>query len=112
MSMDILVVSEETNSSLEYSLDYSLDSSYSEDLIPLEDTWCLWFDRYIGPGFSADEYAAAMLEVALFEDIQSYWRWMNNLPSAHQLEVSCTYHLKKKGIRPLWYFIFFEKNNF
>lgn len=96
-------MSEEANASFDYSLDSSFDASYTEeDLIPLDSTWCLWFDRYIGPGFSAEEYAAAMLEVALFEDIQSYWRWMNNLPSARQLDVSCTYHLMKKGIRPIW----------
>jgi len=95
-------VSEETISSLDNSMDDSMDSSYAEELIPLENSWCLLFDRYIGPGFSAEEYAAAMLEVSLFDDIQSYWRWMNNLPTAQQLEASCTYHLMKKGIRPLW----------
>jgi len=70
--------------------------------IPLEHSWCLWFDRYIGPGFSAEEYAQAMLEVVSFSDIQSYWRWFNHLPTAKQIDTSCTYHLMKKGIRPLW----------
>jgi len=88
--------------SFESALDESSDRSYSDESIPLENSWCLWFDRYIGPGFSADEYAAAMLEVALFDDIQSYWRWTNNLPTATQLDLTCSYHLMKKGIRPLW----------
>jgi len=89
-------------SALDVSFEESLNSSFSEESIPLENTWCLWFDRYIGPGFSADEYAAAMLEVAHFDDIQSYWRWTNNLPTAGQLESTCSYHLMKKGIRPIW----------
>lgn len=76
--------------------------SSSEEVVPLQDTWSLWFDRYIGPGYSADEYAAAMLHVCAISDIQTFWCWFNNLPSAHSLEASCTYHLMKKNIRPVW----------
>jgi len=88
--------------SFDAAMDESSNSSFSEEPIPLENAWCLWFDRYIGPGFSADEYAASMLEVAIFDDVQSYWRWTNNLPEAGKLEATCSYHLMKKGIRPLW----------
>ena len=70
--------------------------------VPLQDTWCLWFDRYIGPGFSAEEYAAAMLCVCEVADIAMFWRWINNLPAANVLEPSCSYHLMKKDIRPVW----------
>mmetsp|Transcript_34295 Transcript_34295/g.96650 ORF Transcript_34295/g.96650 Transcript_34295/m.96650 type:complete len:266 (+) Transcript_34295:146-943(+) len=70
--------------------------------IPLQDTWVLWFDRYIGPGFSAEEYAAALKEVCTFSSVQEFWCWYNHLPQASGLDVSCTYHLMKQGIRPLW----------
>jgi hypothetical protein len=79
------------------------ENSAVESLLPLQDTWCLWFDRYIGPGFSAEEYAEAMLHVCSIADVQTFWRWFNNIPSARSLEASCTYHLMKKDIRPVWY---------
>lgn len=67
-----------------------------------EHAWCLWFDRYIGRGFTAHEYADAIKEVFVVQTIQDFWRWYNNLPSAAELDPSCTYHLMKHGIRPLW----------
>jgi hypothetical protein len=70
--------------------------------LPLNDEWVLWFDRYIGPGFSAEEYAAAVKEVCSFHSVQGFWCWYNNLPPASSLDPSCTYHLMKKGIKPLW----------
>ena len=74
---------------------------------PLEHKWCLYFDRYIGPGFSADEYAAAIAEICTLDSVPTYWSWFNNLPNAGDLDPSCTYHLMKSGIRPLWFVIFF-----
>lgn len=70
--------------------------------LPLPSNWCLFFDRYIGPGFTADEYAAAIAEICTLESVPSYWSWFNNLPHAGDLDPSCTYHLMKSGIRPLW----------
>jgi len=70
--------------------------------IPLEDAWCIWFDRYIGRGYTAQEYSDAIKQVCCFNTVQNFWRWFNNLPTAGELEVSCTYHLMKEGIRPLW----------
>jgi hypothetical protein len=67
-----------------------------------EHAWCLWFDRYIGRGFTAHEYADAIKEVFVVKTIQEFWRWYNNLPGAAELDPSCTYHLMKNGIRPLW----------
>jgi translation initiation factor 4E len=74
----------------------------SQDAIPLENSWRLSFDRYIGPGFTAEEYADAITDICTVDSIQSYWAWFNNLPTAGELDASCTYHLMKSGIRPLW----------
>ena len=79
-----------------------IDMDMLEEIL-LGDTWVLWFDRYIGPGFSAEEYAAAVKEVCTFNTVQGFWCWYNNLPAASTLDSSCTYHLMKKGIKPLWY---------
>lgn len=70
--------------------------------VELEHAWCLWFDRYIGRGFTAHEYADAIKKVFEVKTIQEFWRWYNNLPGAAALDPSCTYHLMKSGIRPLW----------
>jgi hypothetical protein len=72
-----------------------------EDL-PLKDDWSFWFDRYIGKGCTAQEYNEAMLHIADFGAICTFWSWFNNLPSAAEIDQSCTYHLMKKGIRPVW----------
>jgi len=68
----------------------------------LQYSWCLWFDRYIGRGFTAHEYADAIKDIFVVSTVQNFWRWYNNLPSAAKLDPSCTYHLMKNGIRPLW----------
>jgi len=72
------------------------------DVVVLQHAWCLWFDRYIGRGFTAHEYADAIKMVFEVKTIQEFWRWYNNLPGAAALDPSCTYHLMKTGIRPLW----------
>eukprot|EP00009_Paramoeba_aestuarina_P008075 CAMPEP_0201523406 /NCGR_PEP_ID=MMETSP0161_2-20130828/19686_1 /ASSEMBLY_ACC=CAM_ASM_000251 /TAXON_ID=180227 /ORGANISM="Neoparamoeba aestuarina, Strain SoJaBio B1-5/56/2" /LENGTH=263 /DNA_ID=CAMNT_0047922511 /DNA_START=261 /DNA_END=1052 /DNA_ORIENTATION=- len=80
-------------------------SSASENalvLLPLENKFTLYFDRYIGPGFSAEEYAEAIAEICTLDTVTSYWGWFNNLPPAGELDASCTYHLMKTGIKPLW----------
>jgi hypothetical protein len=78
-----------------------IEMKMSEPVL-LHNTWCLWFDRYIGRGFTAAEYAEAIKEIFVVNQVQEFWRWFNNLPSASNLNPSCTYHLMKKGIRPLW----------
>ena len=80
--------------------------------VELEHAWCLWFDRYIGRGFTAHEYADAIKKVFEVKTIQEFWRWYNNLPGAAALDPSCTYHLMKSGIRPLWFVFLFNSLTF
>jgi len=79
-----------------------VDGVSKSDAVMLQHAWCLWFDRYIGRGFTAHEYADAIKMVFEVKTIQEFWRWYNNLPGAAALDPSCTYHLMKTGIRPLW----------
>jgi len=87
----------ETNQRIGEEIDSDLDES-----VWLQSSWCLWFDRYIGRGFTASEYAEAIKQVFVVNGVQDFWKWYNNLPTASDLDPSCTYHLMKHGIRPLW----------
>ena len=85
-------------------MESTLKSSFAlaPAFVPLQTTWSLYFDRYIGPGFTAEEYAAAIKEICVIDTVQTYWQWFNHLPSASSISASCSYHLMKGGIRPLW----------
>jgi len=76
--------------------------STSTEEIPLESNWSFWFDKYIGPGKSAEEYANALLQIGTFDSIQGFWQWYNNLPRATLLEVSSSVHLMKANVKPVY----------
>jgi len=68
----------------------------------LENEWAFWFDRYIGPGKSVEEYADAMKKLGKVHSVQDFWRWFNNLPAPRELPPRSSYHLMKEGVRPMW----------
>jgi len=70
--------------------------------VMLENKWTLWFDRYLGPGLSVEEYQASLKKLGTFNTIQDFWKWFNNIPSAENLPARTSYHIMKEGIRPLW----------
>jgi len=70
--------------------------------VPLEHAWSFWFDKYIGPGKTPQEYADALILVGTFDSVQVFWKWFNNLPPVSTIQTSSTLHLMKKGIRPVW----------
>ena len=70
--------------------------------IPLENSWCWWYDKYIGPGKSPEEYAAAVKLLGTVSTVQEFWRWYNNLPPIDHIVPGSSLHLHKKGIKPLW----------
>eukprot|EP00008_Paramoeba_atlantica_P010483 CAMPEP_0201492032 /NCGR_PEP_ID=MMETSP0151_2-20130828/32032_1 /ASSEMBLY_ACC=CAM_ASM_000257 /TAXON_ID=200890 /ORGANISM="Paramoeba atlantica, Strain 621/1 / CCAP 1560/9" /LENGTH=288 /DNA_ID=CAMNT_0047878681 /DNA_START=199 /DNA_END=1065 /DNA_ORIENTATION=+ len=68
----------------------------------LPNDWTLWFDRYIGRGCTAQQYNDALKQICQLSSIHDFWSWFNNLPSARELDPTCTYHLMKDNIRPTW----------
>ena len=82
---------------------YGSRLSTMETELQLGSPWSLYFDRYIGPNLPPSAYAKAMVEICTIDSIQTFWNWFNNLPPASELNSSCSYHLMKSGIRPLWF---------
>ena len=70
--------------------------------LQLERAWCFWFDQYIGPNKSPDQYRAAQTRIATFDTIQKFWQWYNHLPAIGELRSGSSYHLMRSGVRPLW----------
>jgi hypothetical protein len=70
--------------------------------VPLENSWCFWFDKYPGPNLTPTQYQDALLSLGDFSTIQGFWSYYNHLPNASDIQVSCSYHMMKSGILPLW----------
>lgn len=68
----------------------------------MENSWTFWYDKYIGPKKTVEEYEAALVKIATFDCIQDFWKWHNNLPCVALIQTSSSFHLMKSGIRPLW----------
>jgi len=70
--------------------------------VVLENSWSFWFDRYLGPGLTVEEYASSLCNLGSFHSIQNFWRWVNNLPPTCKLGPRTSYHVMKQNVRPLW----------
>jgi translation initiation factor 4E len=70
-------------------------------LVPLDCSWTFWYDKYIGPGKTVQEYHDALIVVGSFNSVQDFWRYQNHIPITNVKETS-SLHLMKSGIRPLW----------
>jgi len=73
-----------------------------EEPVQLENSWCFWHDKYLGPAQSVEEYEASLQKLCTFTTIQDFWKNFNNLPSIDKLKVKSSFHLMKAGIRPIW----------
>lgn len=70
--------------------------------ILLENEWAFLYDRYIGPGHSVKDYAAAVKLIGTANTVQRFWSYYNNIPSVEKLGPGISYHLMRKGVLPLW----------
>jgi len=75
---------------------------FDQRQIFLENSWTFWYDKYIGPKKTVEEYEAALVKITTFDCIQDFWKWHNNLPAVGLIQTSSSFHLMKSGIRPLW----------
>lgn len=88
--------------------DYSM-CEFEEDCFPehpeellLENSWSIWYDKYAGPGLTAQQYENALKNIGTFSSVPDFWRWFNNLPEPEKLGPRSSFHLMKKGVKPLW----------
>jgi len=70
--------------------------------VSLENTWSFWYDKFIAPGQSVEEYEASLHKLCTFSTIQDFWKNFNNLPSVDRLKQKSSFHMMKAGIRPIW----------
>jgi len=70
--------------------------------VSLENTWSFWYDKFIAPGQSVEEYEASLHKLCTFSTIQDFWKNFNNLPSVDKLKQKSSFHMMKAGIRPIW----------
>jgi hypothetical protein len=74
----------------------------AEEVVPLENSWCFWHDKFIGPSVSVAEYEASLHKLCTFSTVQDFWKCFNNLPPVDKLRPKSSFHLMKDGISPLW----------
>jgi len=80
----------------------SFDFAMLDTPVPLENEWSFWFDQYLGKDLSVKEYETSLRSLGLFSTVQAFWKYYNNIPSVETLGPRKSYHLMKKGIKPLW----------
>lgn len=69
--------------------------------LPLQHAWAIWYDRYQGPGQSANEYQQGQEKLYEFDTVIGFWKcFESKVPNS--LEVKASLHLMKKGITPVW----------
>jgi len=73
-----------------------------EEPIYLDSPWTFWYDKYPGPGLTAEQYASAMRKIATVNTIQDFWGIYNNLPGLETIPNKSSYHLMKFESLPLW----------
>lgn len=80
----------------------SFDSFDSPEDHVLENAWCFWYDKFIGPTPSVTEYEASLQKLCTFHTIHEFWKCFNNLPSVEKLQSKSSFHMMRDGIAPLW----------
>lgn len=78
------------------------DNFDADEVVPLENSWSFWHDKFIGPGLSAEEYEASLQKLCTFGTVQDFWKCYNNLPPIEKLRFKSSFHVMKSGISPLW----------
>lgn len=80
----------------------AFDNFDADEELALENAWCFWHDKFIGPGLSVAEYEASLHRLCTFKTVQEFWKCFNNLPAVDKLRPKSSFHLMKEGISPLW----------
>jgi hypothetical protein len=67
-------------------------------ILPLENEWCFWYDKYPGPNLSPADYKAALYKIGSFGTVSEFWQWFNNLKTPDRLGPKQSLHLMKKDV--------------
>ncbi|KAI9503532.1 translation initiation factor eIF 4e-like domain-containing protein [Coemansia spiralis] len=54
------------------------------------------------PGYKIDDYEAAMIKIATFASVESFWAVYSHLRRADQVPTITDYHMFRAGVRPVW----------
>ncbi|KAJ2085637.1 hypothetical protein IW140_006234 [Coemansia sp. RSA 1813] len=68
---------------------------------PLQFAWSFWF-MHRAPGHKIDDYEAAMIRVATFASVESFWASYSHLRRTDQVPTITDYHMFRAGVRPVW----------
>lgn len=72
-----------------------------QERVPLNTPWTFWLDKS-SKGFSQADYEAALRKIYTVKTVEGFWSVYNNIPGVDKLQSSCSYHLMRREIRPLW----------
>ncbi|XP_049850854.1 eukaryotic translation initiation factor 4E type 3-like [Schistocerca gregaria] len=78
------------------------DPTPPEEKIELEKSWCFWHDKYKGVEQTAEEFRHSQKRFFSFSTVQKFWHCFNALPATTSLPFKSSYHLMRKGVRPVW----------
>eukprot|EP00005_Dracoamoeba_jomungandri_P004686 CAMPEP_0174258300 /NCGR_PEP_ID=MMETSP0439-20130205/7315_1 /TAXON_ID=0 /ORGANISM="Stereomyxa ramosa, Strain Chinc5" /LENGTH=217 /DNA_ID=CAMNT_0015341755 /DNA_START=31 /DNA_END=684 /DNA_ORIENTATION=- len=81
---------------------FTFENFDATEEVVLENAWCFWHDKFIGPGLSVAEYEASLHKLCTFKTVQDFWKCFNNLPTVEKLKPKSSFHMMKDGISPLW----------
>ncbi|KAJ2718967.1 hypothetical protein GGI07_005493 [Coemansia sp. Benny D115] len=68
---------------------------------PLLFAWTFWF-MHRAPGQKIDDYESAMIQIATFSSVESFWTVYSHLKRPDRVPTITDYHLFRAGVRPVW----------
>ncbi|KAJ1720167.1 hypothetical protein LPJ53_005171 [Coemansia erecta] len=68
---------------------------------PLTYAWTFWFMHRM-PGHKIDDYEAAMIKIASFASVESFWAVYSHLKRPDEVPTITDYHMFRQGVRPVW----------
>ncbi|KAJ1882315.1 hypothetical protein LPJ66_011173, partial [Kickxella alabastrina] len=68
---------------------------------PLQFAWTFWF-MHRPPGQKIDDYEAAMIRIATFASVESFWAVYSHMKRPDKIPTITDYHMFRSGVRPVW----------
>ncbi|KAJ1962341.1 hypothetical protein GGI12_002705 [Dipsacomyces acuminosporus] len=68
---------------------------------PLRFPWSFWF-MHRAPGQKISDYEAAMIKIATFSSVETFWAVYSHLQRPYQVSTITDYHMFRANVRPVW----------